>query len=287
MGALVSSVAHARKVADIEALRIARRYRQDDLLKGLPVPRLRFKSVNVSLPVIITELVPGRPASRNTPDEIARAAQQACAKTIDSARAQLDKLGKFRAISAKEDQDNAAFYRAILDEAGRDDFPRRLAVELQEALGHGFLSLDASEGQDTASDAAILDRVGDCTEEILRRLVRELVAQVSSTWEERLAAEQKREPNTAATKSRTQEMMKHEFVVRILDTIRHAAEEAAVSSTSEAPDFRVLVDTDRVKNAGGGDASITRINLVLLEEGLEWMSEQKPDGSTSEKLSPE
>ena len=36
LGALVSGVAHARCVADVEALRIAHAYRQNELLKGLP-----------------------------------------------------------------------------------------------------------------------------------------------------------------------------------------------------------------------------------------------------------
>lgn len=43
IGGLVSGVAQARSIADVEALRMAHRYRQIDLLKGMPVPRLRFR----------------------------------------------------------------------------------------------------------------------------------------------------------------------------------------------------------------------------------------------------
>src|SRR5262245_65883643 len=62
IAALVASLASARSVADTEALRIAHRYRQDELLKGLPVPRLRLRKVSISLPVILTGMIPGSAA---------------------------------------------------------------------------------------------------------------------------------------------------------------------------------------------------------------------------------
>jgi hypothetical protein len=46
------------------------------------------------------------------------------------------------------------------------------------------------------------------------------------------------------------------------------------------------VNTENVKNTGGGPETITRLDLVLREEGLEWHSEER-DGRTSSKLLPE
>jgi hypothetical protein len=83
LGALVASVAYGRQVADMEALRIARRYEQNELLKGLPVPRLRLSQVNISLPVILSEVIPGKPAERNDPVEIAKKAAKQLTEAID------------------------------------------------------------------------------------------------------------------------------------------------------------------------------------------------------------
>ena len=44
--------------------------------------------------------------------------------------------------------------------------------------------------------------------------------------------------------------------------------------------------TSEIKE-GAGTANVTRIKLVLREEGLEWSTGENADGSTSRKLMPE
>lgn len=71
MGAIMAGLASARKAADQHSAQLARQYRQDEVLRLLPVPHLRLQDVEVRLPVAVakveTHLVPlGR-----LPDELA------------------------------------------------------------------------------------------------------------------------------------------------------------------------------------------------------------------------
>lgn len=72
----------------------------------------------------------------------------------------------------------------------------------------------------------------------------------------------------------------------LIDDLRSSAESKAISKPTVPPDFYVSVDTDSIKNAGGGPDVVTRLNMVLLEEGLEWLTEVK-DGTETTKLMPE
>jgi hypothetical protein len=54
LGALASDVTAARAHADAEAMRIARIYRGDPLLRTLPVPLFRLADLTISLPLAIT-----------------------------------------------------------------------------------------------------------------------------------------------------------------------------------------------------------------------------------------
>ena len=56
IGALLSDAAQARMQADQEAVRIARAYSQDELLRHLPVPRFRLPEITVDLPLLVSGL---------------------------------------------------------------------------------------------------------------------------------------------------------------------------------------------------------------------------------------
>jgi len=59
LGAIMADVTHARRIADEEALRVAERYRQEPLLRGLSVPRLRLPDVTIDLPLVVEDHDPG------------------------------------------------------------------------------------------------------------------------------------------------------------------------------------------------------------------------------------
>lgn len=53
IGNLVSSIQHARVSADLQAVRVAESYAKHELLEHFPVPRMRLKDVEMTIPVAI------------------------------------------------------------------------------------------------------------------------------------------------------------------------------------------------------------------------------------------
>ena len=70
LGAIVAGVTQARRIADEEAINVARRYQQEPLLKGLSVPRVRLPDVVIELPIIVQSYEPAQPAQLVDPDII-------------------------------------------------------------------------------------------------------------------------------------------------------------------------------------------------------------------------
>ena len=66
--------------------------------------------------------------------------------------------------------------------------------------------------------------------------------------------------------------------------VRHTVENSAIKKATVPPDFEEVVNTDEIKNAGGGPDVVTRITMVLREEGLEWVTEFTHDGEENTRL---
>lgn len=70
LGAIVSDISHARRISDMEVMRIANLYREHDYLDGLSVPRLRINQVVLDLPVMLGDSIPGKPCKANNAETI-------------------------------------------------------------------------------------------------------------------------------------------------------------------------------------------------------------------------
>ena len=53
MGTLLASVSHARRISDEETAAIAEYYKDNPLLEGMSIPRIRIPELTIELPVII------------------------------------------------------------------------------------------------------------------------------------------------------------------------------------------------------------------------------------------
>lgn len=53
LGALISGVAHARRIADEESASIAEHYKDNPLLSGMSIPRIRVPEVSIDIPMLI------------------------------------------------------------------------------------------------------------------------------------------------------------------------------------------------------------------------------------------
>lgn len=287
MGALVSSVANGRNVADVEALRIARRYHKNELLKGLPVPRLRLHRVSISLPLILSGVIPGTPAQRNDPAEIAGVTAEILGESIKNVTLQVKDLENQESIT-QEQKTSASRYKRFLNTATKLEIRKLFRDEFSGQLKRAFLDMELSEGGTAPSDASIHTTAAQTAEnafcQVMSKVhflyVRERVAEKKATGE--LA--EPFDPDRA--RKSVKEIMDNDYTRQLIQVIRLAAENAAITRPTVSPDFHVAVDTESIKNAGGGPDAVTRLNIVLLEEGLEWLTEVR-DGKETSKLMPE
>jgi hypothetical protein len=81
LGAIMADIAAARRVADLQTLRIAKQYREDPLLRGMTVPRIRLPEVVLEVPLIIEGCEVEQPAKPPAQAGSPAAAPAAPAKT--------------------------------------------------------------------------------------------------------------------------------------------------------------------------------------------------------------
>jgi len=287
VGALVASIANARNVADLEALRIAHRYRKNELLKGLPVPRLRLQRVSISLPVIVSEVISSMPAERNDPPEIARKTKVALDMGIKEALKRLYNKEASKILTEKEKR-LVLRYKRLLEYAVESKASELFQDEYSIQLKRAFLDLQLIQGGTAPSDIAICDAAAESAENAFRSVMSELCFQyVQKRVKDEEAEKATGEPFDPVRARRAVEKIKDEDSTKdLIHDIRQSAESTAITKPTEPPDFYVSVDTDSIKNAGGGPDVVTRLNMVLFEEGLEWLTEVK-DGTETTKLMPE
>ena len=72
----------------------------------------------------------------------------------------------------------------------------------------------------------------------------------------------------------------------ILSRVRDAAFNDALKSEGKSPVIKVNIVTSEIKELAN-EKNVTRLKLVLKEEGLEWSEFEKIDGTVGKKLTPE
>lgn len=303
IGSLVSSVAHARSVADAEALRIAHRYHQHELLKGLPIPRLRIRKVSISLPVILTELEEGEGAVASNPADIAESVAEALRSSFEAMGARLDRLSQQESATQEEKKERVTF-KQLWALARREQTIIRFQASLMDRIAQRFDDLIRTEGCDGPSDSLFMDAAAEAAETVFRDEMRELIyryveemvrGESLAKWYEKVLnggteAAEEEEPGEAFDPERARaaakRILNHAMFDDLVQAVRHAAQANALVSSTKPPDLYVAVDTDSIKNSGGGPATVTRLDMVLHEEGLEWLTEEQ-GGVESTRLLPE
>jgi len=75
IGAFVTAIARARRIADEETASIAEHFRQQPLLAGMSVPRIRLPEVTVDLPLVVDDYQPGDAGQAASPAKVNTAAR--------------------------------------------------------------------------------------------------------------------------------------------------------------------------------------------------------------------
>ena len=274
VGGLVAGVAQARSIADVEALRMAHRYRQIDLLKGLPVPRLRVRSVSISIPMLISEVIPGKPGAHIPERDLAEHVGKAAANAIDTI------VEAARKDSETKPSDRAKGFSDIASSVQKSFIETFFINSLAKRLEYRYQKLNIRPGATPVPDTMIRDCAGEVAQEMMRDalayIVRDIVCKKGGKKESGGISE-------SEVGKQTDDFFDHSIVKWALEKIRNEAEAAAVKESTVSPDFYVAADTETIRNAGGGPDVITRFNMVLLEEGLEWVAETR-DGAETTKL---
>lgn len=294
IGGLVASMVHARTVADMESLRVAYRFRDNDLLRGMPIPRLRLQRVSISLPVLMSDVIPGKPAEAAPPAAIAEGVLAAFTdglkEALDAALFDLDQLqpGDRRRPPVERSLRLLA-YIAGFQPAGWKE-------ALAAFLDAGFRAVGVGDATSPPPDTLIRDTVRRAIQDFSRKVIQDGIVQyarqrVDDENAQAAQASSTTEPvsfdvNRAAQWS-AGEVADNPYIQAILHHVTDAGVRLAVVRPSVSPDFHVTVNTEDIKAAGGGPEAVTRVSLSLREEGLEWIQEQDAAGNSSHRLLPE
>lgn len=89
LGALLTQVAHARRMADEETAAIAEHYRDHPLLEGMAVPRIRLPEVSLDVPLLINAQSPSSRGSWEEPAVVVEAVVDSLDAAADAVQARL------------------------------------------------------------------------------------------------------------------------------------------------------------------------------------------------------
>jgi len=100
LGSMMSALVEARKIADLETAALAEFYKENPLLEGMSLPRVRVPEMTIDMPVILEQQVGGEAGEYHEP------------KTVTTALAKkIQTLGKDEGVTM-----NAAFVKSLQTE---------------------------------------------------------------------------------------------------------------------------------------------------------------------------
>lgn len=269
LGALVSGVAHARRVADAEVMRIAKFYRNHEYLNGLSVPRLRISRIAIDLPVLFDQVIPAERAVPHDHDYIASLSREILKNSVRD----LEKLLRQGHNHLGEDVQEIAL--ELISNYVTDDWLDKFEQLQSSRLQLLLRLLDKANYSEPVPDITLMEEVGESSAELLRQMISDLLMIIVKEKKE------KEEQKTWVENAMTSEAIK-DFVKDVRGQIEHIS----LQSITQPASFNVRVDTEAIKNAGSPQ-SVTRLRMALTEEGLEWSTEEGDDGGTTWKLLPE
>ena len=259
LGALVAGVAHARGIADSEVMSIARRYRRHEYLRGLSVPRLRISKVVVELPVLLEGVVPSQKARPAGPETIALAVRAALGEAVDDL-ARYTAAHRHKMKPAVLEQSTA-----LIEELRRADGQDRLGEALRQLLRRLERELEKSApGRVALSDVVVRDELGNAVERLMRDHLAQLLAErarraraVEEGEGPMAFAEDLDAPSKWTSAQQAEaitEAMLTDAITELVESVRAAAEEAAILQGAQPADFFVRVDSEAIKTAGSPGA---------------------------------
>ena len=257
IGGIMSGITRARRDADMTAAMIAEEYKLNSLLSEVASPRVRLAGIEVDLPVILNS------------------AQGASNKR--SGGAAITSQGALQVLSARLQEEGAS---------------PGLLQRFQAYASRDFELLFGGEVSGISGEA-----ISQIAQTSFTKAYQESVANQDDTPVE--SADEKQEEKGSRTKSGraagtptrvdppaevdTNAQVNPDRVRSILEL---ESRRIGREMVRDLPVLDVIAETEMIKSLGS-DATVTRLKIKLLEEGLEWTTMKDEDGNRMSRLTSE
>ncbi len=272
LGSMVSSIAQARQIADVAAVNLAYAYQRHELLKGMAVPRLRFRSVDVSLPVLIQQVHEARKPELDSAHAIAkRVADEVKRRAVFVAQKLRFELAT-EALSQEQHAQTESF-ALFWEKVSTDEIAVQVHDRVENQLEARVIRTFTAGGKSPAAgtEASIRSEVAASIQSGIRMAFWDMLSAPATS------APDEAQGNRSAPSGlvRFSELQQHYLYVSVLESASNLASDTCFRTPSVPAALELVVCTDDVKNKGGGIDNIARIRFTLLEEGLEWVEDEQ------------
>jgi hypothetical protein len=157
LGSLMTGVIRARRMADEQTAALAEYYKDNPLLEGLSVPRIRIPELTIEVPMLIENHVEGQSGEMEYPTKIADAAEEQLKATLSKNNIKV----------------NPTFHEAFLDEVKNQ-------LELAKQTGAPIMKETVARGVQDAFSATLTKTKTTLTATDQIAVARDLRAKVST-----------------------------------------------------------------------------------------------------------
>ena len=287
MNAIITSVSRGRQAADLEAMKSAMAYQKIDLLKGIPVPRMRINNVKISIPMILSGITQETVAKHTLIPKITSTAKDALQKEIESSLNWINSgIDLISIEDAKEDVrlKFLEFFRNIFQRIKTSDinsfnkFQEDLNQRLLFDLNMYKLSMNGM-----VSEQGLKEVIGQSTEASILFIIKNEILR----WIKEEVVKKEADFNIDHANNSIDKRCNDKIVQGVLKKVKFIVESNCIATPEKDSELEVLIDTERIKNAGGGPDTVTRLSFTIREEGLEWITEVHEDKTKTSTLSTE
>jgi len=266
LGAVLTSLAQARRMADEQTTAIAQYYQTSPLLKGMTAPRIRLPEVVVDVPLIIDQLDAGKPPVFASPKELSALAVDAAVRTAQAADVPMSAAVRDSLSAAIRGQMERVMAQLDVGKAAPELVQESLAATVDPAL-------HAPIGRVVQARVSTLSRLATQAEAKARSKAAS-AAGVAASRAAGLSANAPSLPNVMVVQA------------NVLAAAKEAIRLAAIKEPGRAATLKTSVLTGDIKERATPE-TVTRLKLVLREEGMEWQEVRQANGSTTAMLTPE
>jgi hypothetical protein len=263
IGGIMAGLTRARRDADVTSAIVAEEYRIHSLLSAVSAPRVRLSEVTIDLPVILSTEGDEKMARRSGAAMTHSAVLQALVSRLTELGISAPIITQFIALAEPD-------LATLFGDEVRGISGESISRIAQKSISAAF---EASQG-DVANPTLV------SWEEFLHRHEGMPEKEVQALWEKYV----NRQYDLPSSVEKAPQESDNPVTV---DSVRIALDlesrRIGRELTAEWPRIEAIAETQSIRDMGS-EASITRIQLKLIEEGLEWTTLKDEQGNRISRL---